>query len=107
MTRLWGLIILRGEFLYRHGNVNNVFFIFRSIYREMLFLCIMACGADNISMGKESVGKSLVILSNGFRPSPSVIHTKFISFLLYKVQFFVKISGTDKTDNLTCEIIDL
>ena len=55
---------MRGEFLYRHGNFSdNVFFIFRSIYREMLFLCIMACGADNISMGKKSFRKSLVILS--------------------------------------------
>ena len=26
-------------------------------------------------------------------------------FLLYKVQCFIRISGTDKTDNLTCEII--
>ena len=25
--------------------------------------------------------------------------------LLYKVQCFIRISGTDKTDNLTCEII--
>ena len=26
-------------------------------------------------------------------------------FLLYKVQCFIRISGTDKNDNLTCEII--
>ena len=25
--------------------------------------------------------------------------------LVYKVQCFIRISGTDKTDNLTCEII--
>ena len=27
------------------------------------------------------------------------------NILLYKVQCFIRISGTDKTDNLTCEII--
>ena len=26
-------------------------------------------------------------------------------FLLYKAQYFIRISGTDKTDNLRCEII--
>ena len=27
------------------------------------------------------------------------------NYLLYKVQCFIRISGSDKTDNLTCEII--
>ena len=28
-----------------------------------------------------------------------------MSYLLHKVQSFIKISGTDKTDKITCEII--
>ena len=35
--------------------LSNVFVsLFRSIYREMLFLSLMACGSDNIVIGKES-----------------------------------------------------
>ena len=32
------------------------------------------------------------------------LHVVYI-YLLYKVQCFIRISGTDKTDNLTSEII--
>ena len=32
-------------------------------------------------------------------------HSCIILYLLYKVQCFIRISGTDKTDDLTCEII--
>ena len=42
-------------------------------------------------------------LENGYRCGRKKVMRYAHS--LYKVQCFIKISGTDKTDNLTCEII--
>ena len=45
------------------------------------------------------------VSSSGYEWTQGIIPSAKYNILLYKVQCFIGISGTDKTDNLTCEVI--
>ena len=86
------------------------------IYNCYLFVCLLLC----VSKGFKLLDKRAVLGSSASSvaelqaslPTAAILGQKsktelqcIILCLLYKVQCFMMILGTDKTNNLTCEII--